>query len=53
MELSDWFTLGKKKLLYPLQRRLDGPQGRNERNGEEINFLSLLGFLPQTFQPVA
>jgi hypothetical protein len=39
--------------LYPLDRRLSGPQSRSERGGEEINSQPLLELEPPIIQPVA
>jgi hypothetical protein len=42
-----------KSPWYPLDRRLDGPQSRSGRGGEEKNYQPLLGLEPPTIQPVA
>jgi hypothetical protein len=42
-----------KSPCYPLDRRLDGPQIRSGRGGEEVNSHLLAGFKPPIFQPVA
>jgi hypothetical protein len=42
-----------KSLWYPLDRRLDGPQNRSGRGGEEKNSQPLPGLEPPIIQPVA
>jgi hypothetical protein len=38
---------------YPLDRKLDGPQGLSGRGDEEKNYQSLSGLEPPIIQPVA
>jgi hypothetical protein len=38
---------------YPLDRKLDGPQSRSGRGGEEKNSQPLPGFEPPIIQPIA
>jgi hypothetical protein len=38
--------------MYPLDRRLDGPQSRSGCGGEEKNSQPLPGLEPQIIQPV-
>jgi hypothetical protein len=46
------YTQGKSH-WYPLDRRLDGPQSRSRRGGEEKNSQSLPGLEPPIIQPKA
>jgi len=41
-----------KEPLYPLCRRLSGPQSRSGHGGEEKNSQSLMGLEPPIIQPV-
>jgi hypothetical protein len=45
--------LQRKSPWYPLDRRLDGPQSRSGRCGEEKNFQALPGLEPSIIQLVA
>jgi hypothetical protein len=42
-----------KRPLYPLDRRLRGPQKRSGHGGEEKNYQPLPGLEPPIIQPVA
>jgi hypothetical protein len=42
-----------KNQLYPLYRRLGGPQSRSESGGEEINSYPIPALEPSTIKPVA
>jgi hypothetical protein len=42
-----------KSLWYTLDRRLDGPQSRSGRGGEEKNFQPLPGLEPPIIQAIA
>jgi hypothetical protein len=43
----------EKETRYPLDRRLDGPQSRSGRDGEEKNSQPLRGLETQIVQPIA
>jgi hypothetical protein len=49
---SGRFTPGNEP-RQPLNRKLDGPQSRSGRFGEDTNLLPLPGFEPRTVRPVA
>jgi hypothetical protein len=42
-----------KRPLYPLDRRLGGPQSQSGHGGEEKNFHPIPGLKPLIIQPVA
>jgi len=55
--MSDQFhaspLYARERTPVPLNRRLDGPQSHSRHFGEQKNRLSLSGFKPRIFQPVA
>jgi hypothetical protein len=53
LEVSGQFHPRGKSPWYPLDMRLDGPQTRSGRGGEEKKSLPLPGIEPPVVQPVA